>query len=101
MKHLLYLREEAEQDLEEARQWYEKRSAGLGAEFIDIVRLQIQKIVDFPESFNLCHASVRGVTMPRFPYVIYYQVLPDMVEVLAVVHARRSAKSWKQRLSKN
>src|SRR5882724_471641 len=101
MKHILYLREEAEQDLIDARQWYDKRSPGLGAEFIDTVRLQMQKIVDFPESFSFCYPTVRRVTIARFPYVIYYHVLSDMIEVLAVVHARRSESVWLERISKN
>lgn len=101
MKRILYLREEAEQDLEDARQWYEKRSPGLGAEFIDAVRLQMQKIVDFPENFSICHLTVRRVTMSKYPYVLYYRVLEDLIEVLAVVHARQSTRIWRQRISKN
>lgn len=101
MKRILYLREEAEQDLEDAREWYEKRSPGLGAEFIEAVRLQMQKIVDFPESFGVCHPTVRRVTMSKFPNVVYYRVLDNLIEVLAVVHARRSARIWQQRVSNN
>jgi hypothetical protein len=37
--------------------------------------------------------------MPRFPYAIYYRVLPDHVRILAFKHHSRHPDYWRYRLS--
>ena len=37
--------------------------------------------------------------MPRFPYAIYYRVLPDQLRVLAFKHHSRHPDYWRYRLS--
>jgi len=39
------------------------------------------------------------VKVPRFPYVIYYEVTAAEVVVLAVVHGRSRYRPWRRRLN--
>jgi hypothetical protein len=33
----------------------------------------------------------------RFPYVVYYRIAGDVVEVIAVQHGSRSPRGWRSR----
>jgi plasmid stabilization system protein ParE len=101
MSRVLFLRDEVETELEEARGWYEKRASGLGQEFLDAVQQQFKKIVDFPESYSRCHPEVHCVTMNRFPYVVYYRIEADWIEILALLHGKKISSIWRHRISRN
>jgi plasmid stabilization system protein ParE len=34
----------------------------------------------------------------RFPYVVYYRVHPDRIEVIAVLHGSRHPRTWRGRI---
>jgi hypothetical protein len=44
MSWLLLVRLEAERDLANARDWYDKRRSGLGDEFLDEIALALRKL---------------------------------------------------------
>src|SRR3954469_19385259 len=91
------LRPEAMQDLQDARDWYEQQRAGLGATFATRAATALDGIEQFPESHGVIWQDVRAAPVRRHPYVIYYRVLADRVEVLAVLHARRDPSAWQSR----
>ena len=41
--------------------------------------------------------GVRPAKLRRFPYVVYYRVLADRIEVLAVLHGSRDPRIWQGR----
>jgi len=47
--------------------------------------------------YGVVWEDVRAVKLRRFRYVVYYMVLKDRVEVLAVLHGSRDESSWKSR----
>jgi toxin ParE1/3/4 len=79
---------EAEAELIEAARFYERRVSTLGAQFLDA-----------PDRWSMIEADVRHYIMPRFPYAIYYRVLPDHVRILAFKHHSRHPDYWRSRLS--
>jgi toxin ParE1/3/4 len=93
----IVLRPEVEQDLRSARDWYDVRRDGLGDEFSTQVSEMLDKVAQMPEMFALTWQDIRKCRLTRFPYNIYYRVLVNRVEVLAVMHASRHASSWKSR----
>ncbi len=97
MTHPLLVRPEAEQDMAEGRDWYEGRREGLGAEFLTAVDEVFACIRETPELYAPEYKSVRRVGLNRFPYVVYYRIVGDDVEVLAVLHGSRSPRSWRSR----
>lgn len=50
-----------------------------------------------PELYAPTFQSVRPAKLRRFPYVVYYRVLPDRIEVLAILHGSRDPRVWQGR----
>jgi len=89
---------DAEAELIQASQFYEQRVPTLGAQFLDAVDSAISIILEAPDRWRIIENNVRGYSMPRFPYAIYYRVLPDHVRVLAFKHHRRHPTYWRYRV---
>jgi toxin ParE1/3/4 len=93
----LIVRPEAEQDMAEARDWYEAQRVGLGDEFLTAVDDVFARIRTFPELYAVEYRGVRRAGTRRFPYVVYYRIIADGLEVLAVLHGRRHPRTWRSR----
>lgn len=91
-------RPEAEADLLAALDWYEGQRLGLGEEFADAVETMVARIEATPELYAIALESVRRGKLRRFPYLIYYRVLLDKIEVLAVLHSSRNPLLWQNRI---
>jgi len=90
---------DAEAELIEAAQFYERRVPTLGAQFLDAADRAIGVIQDAPGRWSVIEADVRHYLMPRFPHAIYYRVLPDQIRILAFKHHSRHPDYWRYRLS--
>jgi plasmid stabilization system protein ParE len=97
MSHPLIVRPEAEEDLVEGRDWYEGQREGFGAEFLTAVEEVFNRIRETPELYATEYKSVRRTRMDRFPYIVYYRLVGDTVEVIAVQHGSRSPRRWRSR----
>jgi plasmid stabilization system protein ParE len=93
----IILRPEAETDMAEARDWYERQSAGLGQAFLTAVEAVFAHVGAFPESYAAEYRGVRRAAVQRFPYVVYYRITGESVEVLAVLHGSRHPRAWRSR----
>jgi len=91
------LRPEAQEDLLAAQDWYEKQRSGLGEAFTSAVEAVVERIEERPETYVVIRQGVHRAKLKRFPYVLYYRVLSDRVEVLAVLHGRRDPGTWQKR----
>ena len=52
-----------------------------------------------PQMYAVVLRDVRRGKLRRFPYLIYYRVLPDRIEVIALLHASRDPKLWQERVN--
>ena len=93
----LVVRPEAQADLIEARDWYTRQRAELGDEFVDAAEELLEQIRAAPESYAQALKNVRRAKVRRFPYVVYYRILDDRTEVLAVLHGSRDPRVWQRR----
>ena len=91
------IRPEAENDLLAARDWYDQQRSGLGDEFSAKVAVNLERLAELPQLCQVVWEDVRASRLRRFPYVVYYRVLSDRIEVLAVLHGRRDSSAWKAR----
>jgi len=89
---------DAETELIETAQFYERRVSALGAEFLEAVDQAVRTIVEAPERWQIIDADVRRYLMRRFPYAIYYRVTADHIRVLAFKHHSRHPGYWQYRL---
>jgi plasmid stabilization system protein ParE len=89
---------EARDDIDAAYTAYEQRLAGLGDQFLEALREQVDRIRDNPGLFGLFYQDVRAAPLRRFPHVVYYRAEPAQVVVVAVQHGRRSSRGWQGRV---
>jgi plasmid stabilization system protein ParE len=90
MTWLLLVRAEAEQDLAAARDWYDRKCAGLGDEFLDAVAVAIGQLANDPQRARFYFLNFRRVLLRRFPYKVFYQVIGERVVVFRVLHAKEN-----------
>ena len=91
------LRHEAEVDVQEARDQLESVRVGLGTQVLARVREVLARIEKLPELHGKVWQDVRAARLKQFRYIVYFIVLADRVEVLAVLHGARDPSSWQSR----
>jgi plasmid stabilization system protein ParE len=91
-------RPEAELDLLEAREYYDRQQQALGERFVDALDEIIALVASQPELFAVVLRTVRRTKLRRFPYVVYYRTLADRIEIIAVIHGSRDPRNWKRRV---
>jgi plasmid stabilization system protein ParE len=98
MSRPLIIRPAAEDDLAEARAWYDNQREGLGDELLECVEEALDRIRRMPEAPAVLFEGVRRVLVRRFPYGVFYLVGDDEISVLAVYHSRRDPRGWQSRV---
>ena len=98
MAYELIIEPEAELDLEQAVNWYNKQRPGLGREFLERVEEVFDRIREMPEIHSVIHRTARLALAKRFPYVICYISDGNTVYVMAVFHGHRDPNMWQDRL---
>ena len=100
MSRRLIVRPEAEADLDEAAQWYERQKAGLGFGFTAAAKVAVRRAVENPLANRLMRRrpQVRRVPLERFPYRVFFIVRPDAIVVFAIVHDKQSERRWQERV---
>jgi plasmid stabilization system protein ParE len=93
----LLVRGAAEADIAEAARWYEQRSPGLGSEFLRAVDVTLAEIARMPERYPIVRGGARRALLRRFPYAVFFVVRPNLVSVIACLHARRDPRHWRER----
>ena len=91
------LRHEAEVDVQEARDQLEAVRVGLGTQVLARVREVLARIEKMPELHGKVWQDVRAARLKQFRYIVYFIVLADRVEVLAVLHGARDPSFWQSR----
>jgi len=91
------LRHEAEVDVQEARDQLEAVRVGLGTQVLARVREVLARIEKMPELHGKVWQDVRAARLKQFRFIVYFIVLADRVEVLAVLHGARDPSSWQSR----
>ena len=97
MNRLFSIHETAEVEINEAADFYDIESPGLGSAFIDEVQRAIKTISLFPDAAPLVHGRIRKKPLVRFPYFLVYSVLSEELRLLAVAHQKRRPFYWRGR----
>ena len=97
MTPTISVHEIAETEINEAADFYDLESPGLGNVFIDEIQRAIQNIVKFPAAAPLVRGRVRKRIVTKFPYALVYAAREDEVRILAVAHHKRRPFYWRGR----
>lgn len=80
---------DAEVELAEAAQFYERKVAGLGTQFRQEFDLAIARILETPDRWRILEKDIRRFLIRRFPYSILYRIEGVGVRILVVKHHSR------------
>jgi len=95
---ILIYHPDAEKELIEAAQYYERRIPTLGFQFLNEADRAVSLIMATPQRWSIIEEDVRSYLMPRFPYALYYRHFSDRVHILAFKHHSRHPGYWRYRI---
>jgi len=84
----------AKLELEDAQEYYNLHSDGLGDKFKDDVKGCIDRIVLFPELYPKIVKEIHKSLLHRFPYTLFYIIENDMIIILSVAHQSQKPYYW-------
>lgn len=87
----------AEQELEKAALYYNRRQKGLGPRFMEEFRKGISRIIENPEAWTAISPNARRCLLNKFPYGIIYEMERDTILIVAVMHLSREPDYWRNR----
>lgn len=88
---------EATEELEGAISYYEDQKVGLGLDFLAEVEQALSKIQQTPNLGAAYKATLRRYIIQRFPFLIFYAELEELIWVVAIAHGKRRPGYWRRR----
>lgn len=89
---------EADAELTEAREWYSHQRKDLDLEFMQCIDNVLSKVAANPHVFPVVYRALRRAVVHRFPFAVFYELMSDEIQVIAVFHSRRDPELWKSRV---
>lgn len=88
----------AEDDLFAGYVFYERQQQGLGEDFVEFMRQEIERLPLNAGQHALAYGRYhRAVMRRRFPFAIYYTLDGDLLQVHAVLDCRRDPRGLAER----
>ena len=97
MTQILRVHPDARRELNDAVDYYERESQGLGSIFIDEVEAGFARIRSHPSAAPQVAGTVRRLILAKFPFSIVYESRDDFTRILAVAHQRKRPFYWRGR----
>jgi plasmid stabilization system protein ParE len=91
------IRPQALREYVEASTWYETQSRGLGIQFEREVEKTLISIGQTPLRYAIVAGEVRCAPVTRFPYAVYFRILPRSIAIIAIYHQSRDPAGWQSR----
>ena len=87
----------AEQELNDAVDYYNGCRNGLGLQFAKEIYAAIRNILMFPRAWIPLSQNTRRYLVNRFPYGVIYQIEDEQIVIIAVMHLNRKPGYWEDR----
>ena len=85
----IVIQEEAFEDLQQGRRFYEQQELGLGDYFIDALLADLDYL-SFYAGIHPLYSGYYRMPSKRFPFSIYYNIDEEFVFVIAILDMRRN-----------
>ncbi|GAB2490550.1 type II toxin-antitoxin system RelE/ParE family toxin [Algoriphagus taiwanensis] len=95
MSFRLIIKPQAEQDIQDIFDWYERKAVGLGEYFLEDLESKFKKIVDRPEVYQIHYTDFRFAFLERFPVSIHFKAEVDTIYVFGVFPTAENPKKWR------
>lgn len=92
------LSKEARQDIDEAKEYLEDCRKGLAEAFAVDFDMRINEICQNPYICQKRYGRYRMAVTSRFHYKIFYSIVENSIDIVAVWHSKRHPTSWMSRL---
>jgi plasmid stabilization system protein ParE len=89
---------EADTEFQEAIEYYEAESPGMGVKFYREVLAAVVRVEAHPKAWPRLRGPVRKCVVPGFPYKLLYTIELEQLHVVAVMHGKRQPGYWAGRL---
>jgi hypothetical protein len=97
---LIKIHELAAKEFDEAIEWYELQTEGLGKRFKKAVIEQINKIKKHPGWYLVEADDIYKAYVPKFPYKILFTIDNNKnIIIWAIAHMHRKPWYWQSRMS--
>ncbi len=97
MSYEIIVRPEAALEVQEAFDWYQEKTEGLGLEFLRAADACLAGVQRNPLASPMMYQEIRRALLRKFPYILFYIVKEEQIIVLACFHARRDPIDWMRR----
>ena len=98
MNFELFIRNQAQNDIAEILEGYEKKERGLGAYFLICLDASFEALRRFPSAPRVVWHEYRRFFVKKFPVAIYYIVREDKIYVDVVELMMRNPKRLDEKL---
>ena len=88
----------AVQDLALAERWYLEEAPHVLPSFEAELDTTFHLISERPRLYQAVESTVRRALVGKFPFSVFYRILPEWIEVIAVVHQSRDPRTWQRRV---
>ena len=88
----------AQRELDEAIEYYNAESPGLGEQFLLEVLSTLERIRQYPTAWSPYTQNTRRCQTRRFPYGVVYQIVETEILIVAVAHLHRKPGYWQDRI---
>ena len=88
---------EARLEADAAAAFYKEKRPGLEQRFLDSLENILRRIQRHPKAYRGIEGELRKCRLPHFPYGVIYRIQSNHIEIIAIMHLRRSPGYWKQR----
>ncbi len=93
-----YHPQQSQGELEESIAYYEQQKTGLGRALQSAIEKAIGRIQQNPQiGAPYKTTEFRHYVVQRFPYVVFYVALEEVLWIVAIAHGKRRPDYWKRR----
>lgn len=96
MSHRLIIKPQAEEDIQDIFNWYERKAEGLGEYFLEDLDSKIEKIKMQPEAYQFHLADFRFAFLDRFPVSVHFKIESDTIFIFGVFPTAKNPKKWRR-----
>jgi plasmid stabilization system protein ParE len=89
---------QAEAEADKAFDWYEGQSESAASGFAAELRDAFLKIRKNPKLYPAYLHGTQHRILNRYPFSVVYRELLDVIQIIAVAHAKRRPGYWKKRI---
>ena len=98
MRKRIRIQSQAQQEINEAFDWYFKRSLEAADAFLTEIGESLAQIVSRPQLYTAYTKNTRRRILVNFPYPVIFQEKDDVILIVAVAHAKRRPGYWRKRI---